>query len=459
MGQEFVLGIDFGTSVVKATAMELTTANCIQHTRQYNSSFEQRSCEGWTQVFKDTVRSITERLPADSRYSSLAVTGMVPNVCLVDNDNAEIGTLLFCDNEAYDLEDRLDHELSSPKWANEVLSKILFLSKRNNGFFKRWYTTHNWINYLLTGRYAIDSITASETGNLIVPGSGWSNETLSAFHLQSETFPEIVAPIAIIGNVKNDLGIPQLNGIPIVAGSSDTLATALGAGLSSNPLELLIYYGTFNCAALIHGGRDTILESALPRNPFEWVLSIPRAGDQLRHIAELFGIGDSLGEKLKSLDIQAQLAPAGSNGLIFLHSEDIRKTTVSSKPIAQFRNISPSHTRADFCRAVLEGFSYLLRWSFQELSDRKISQAICAGGGARSKVWRQIVTDVTGVAQNYRPKADRGLGSALLALAALDKNAYGNLDSILGSEAIKLHPLPNTAYNDQYRKYLSSWSQ
>lgn len=453
------IGVDFGTSVVKATALDLKTGARLQISRTYGDRGEQSSPDGWSAMLHRILSQLIDDLGSTVSVQSLAVTAMVPNVALVTNEGATLGSLLFCDDDAYLLERELDAQLDSAPWANEVLSKILFLTRNNRIKEFRWYTTHNWLVKDLTGAFVIDSVTAGECGTMISTLGRWSSEMIEHFRLSSESIPEIVSPLSLVGTVRDSYPVAAVRGVPVAAGTSDTIATALGAGWEEKPDSLLVYYGTFNCAARIAPTRSEIITGAVARNPFEWILSIPRAGTQLVHLAGLLGEGELAADRLSCLDAFASTSPPGSNGVVFLHADNITDTTVSSRPAASIRNLQPHHTRGDLSRSALEGFAFLLRWSLQKagLDGTSFSSIVAAGGGARSPLWRQIVSDVCGVDQRYRPAADRGLGSAMLAAAALDLTSLVPLDAVLQSETEITHPSTNTSYDDAYEHYMSFW--
>ena len=453
------IGVDFGTSVVKGTAVDHQTGNAQQITSRYKDRFEQSHPQGWSAVLLRTLEELIGSIDRAVSVKSLAITGMVPNVSLMGRDDEYLGSLLFCDNDAYELELELDEELKSPPWSNEVLSKMVFLARAASGKPFRWYSTHNWLVFTLTGKFALDSVTAGECGNLILAGAGWNREIIERFGLDQSSFPEIVPPAAIVGTVGEDYPVPALRGVPVAAGTSDTVATALGAGWGEQPGSLLVYYGTFNCAARIEPGRSAVLHGSVPCNPFDWLLSIPKAGTQLEHLADLLVDGPTRGERLDLLGGLAAEAPPGCNGLVFLHADDIEHTTVSTPPRGSVRFLEPHHTKSDLLRAPLEGFAYLLRWSLERRRSRAdgFPLVMAAGGGAKSDHWRQIVSDVSGLTQCYRPLADRGLGSALLATAALSSELFVKLEQLAQSEVRITRPINSSRYDEPYRRYLSTF--
>ncbi|MEM3676617.1 MAG: FGGY-family carbohydrate kinase [Candidatus Bathyarchaeia archaeon] len=62
-----------------------------------------------------------------------------------------------------------------------------------------------------------------------------------------------------------------------------------------------------------------------------------------------------------------------------------------------------SHTRAHIYRAILESTGYGLRHHMDIARSAGIRcyKVIAVDGGARSRLWRQIVSDVTGFPQEY----------------------------------------------------------
>lgn len=460
MARSVSVGIDFGTSVVKGTAIDLQSGERHQISDVYTDRSEQASPAGWSLVLERMLHVLAARLGASVRVESLAITAMVPNVALVTRTGQTLGSLLFCDNDAFELELALDARFNSPRWANEVLSKLLLLAENSTGQSFRWFTTHSWLVHDLTGAFVLDSVTAGECGSLVSSLGEWDRNLLQELKLSPDVLPSIVAPASVAGVVRDSYPVSNFRGVPVVAGTSDTIATALGAGWGLAPESLLVYYGTFNCVARLLKGRDDILDGSTPFNPFDWILSVPRAGAQLAHLADLIGEGGDLSTRIASLDAMAAQSQPGANGLVFLHSDDLRKTTVSTPPMGSIRYLQPRHTKGDLARAVLEGFAFLIRWALESAgrSPTSFSSVMAAGGGARSTLWRQIVADTTRLTQAYRPSADRGLGSALLAVSGIDRSALARLGAIVAAETITSLPSDTSGYEAAYRRYLASWT-
>ncbi len=83
-----------------------------------------------------------------------------------------------------------------------------------------------------------------------------------------------------------------------------------------------------------------------------------------------------------------------------------------------FVGIRAGHTRGHFSRAVLEGVAYSLLFCKKELEALGIAhdaKARVIGGGAKSPLWRQIVSDMLGMPLLEVENSDSSLGAAMLA--------------------------------------------
>jgi xylulokinase len=116
---------------------------------------------------------------------------------------------------------------------------------------------------------------------------------------------------------------------------------------------------------------------------------------------------------------EAEKAPLGCEGLIFLPYLTGERTPY---PDPNARGVLFGLTRrcdrTYVSRAILEGVAYGLRDSFAIMEEMglPIREVRASGGGARSKTWRQIQTDITGYPHSLI-NVDEGpaLGVALLA--------------------------------------------
>jgi xylulokinase len=113
------------------------------------------------------------------------------------------------------------------------------------------------------------------------------------------------------------------------------------------------------------------------------------------------------------------IAP-GSEGLFFLPYLTGERTPYPD-PLARaaFVGLTVRHNQAHLTRAVLEGVAYGLRDSMELIKNvglSEIKQVRISGGGARSKLWRQILSDVINIELvTVNTTEGAAFGAALLA--------------------------------------------
>ena len=84
---------------------------------------------------------------------------------------------------------------------------------------------------------------------------------------------------------------------------------------------------------------------------------------------------------------------------------------------ASFTGVGMHHGKGHFTRAVMEGISYSMRDCLEEIRAQniKVDEYRIIGGGAKGKLWRQILADVLATPLTSTVDNDSSLGSAMLA--------------------------------------------
>ena len=87
-----------------------------------------------------------------------------------------------------------------------------------------------------------------------------------------------------------------------------------------------------------------------------------------------------------------------------------------------FVGVRASHTKAHFTRAVLEGVAMSMldcKIALESLNIEHQDSAAIIGGGGKSPLWRQMVSDALGLKLVEMKYADSSFGSAMLAEIAV----------------------------------------
>jgi xylulokinase len=167
------------------------------------------------------------------------------------------------------------------------------------------------------------------------------------------------------------------------------------------------------------------------------------------------------GEAFDALLREAEQAPAGCEGLLFLPYLSGERTPYPD-PLARgsFVGLTVRHRRAHLTRAVLEGVAFSMRDCFELLRGAgigEVAEVRVAGGGAKGPLWRRIVAAALGVdAVTVNSTEGAAYGAALLAGvgAGVWSSVEGACDatiSVTGREAPD--PSWSAVYGRLYPRY------
>ena len=121
-----------------------------------------------------------------------------------------------------------------------------------------------------------------------------------------------------------------------------------------------------------------------------------------------------------------------------------------------YLGLTPYHTKAHMYRAVLEGIGYAFNHIMEIVKSLGITvrEILAVNGGAKSKLWRQILSDIMGIPQIYLPKTGGApLGDVILAGigTGIFKNANVVKKWIVESERTEPRMENHVTYQKYYR--------
>jgi xylulokinase len=291
-----------------------------------------------------------------------------------------------------------------------------------------WVRDHQPDIYQKTCKFvhAKDSIIARLTGNFVTDRSdaggmnlyhleqaGWSEDILQALRLDREKLPEIHLSIDVVGEVTRQVAeeVGVAVGTPVVIGGGDGSCAATGAGViregaAYNYIGSSSWIGvaarnpiydpemrTFNWAHLVPGLFTPTGTMQMAGGSYQWTR------DQLCPL-EVDSASQMGTSPYAWMDTAAESSPAGARGLIFLpYLLGERSPRWNPNARGAFVGLTVTHTRADMIRAVLEGIALNLRVILEAFQSQgaRIEAMRLIGGGARSRLWNQIMANVYGV--------------------------------------------------------------
>ena len=430
----YILGLDAGTSVVKAAIFDLQGNELSRGARSVPITNPEAHLaeENMDDVWEAATVAIQEALVNSSvrgeQILGLSATGQGDGSWLIGADGRPKGpAILWTDGRAGDIVDgwnsdgsitrQFDVSGTGPyagttsailRWRQENQADLL------DGATNLW--CKDWVEYNLTGDASTDPSDASLAG-IDVQSRRFSDKVFEAFGINEQTravLPPLRKPTELCGEVTSHAarvtGLRE--GTPVFKGQMDITASSLGVGVA-RPGDCMAVVGT---AGIVTVATDELTHDffqpadvgwIIPHGPDTWIRALglscctPNVDWYLREFGEPFREEASAvpGQSLfDHLDAGLKKIPLGSGGVIFhgyLAPGGERAPFIKPSARGMFNGITGNHTRWNLLRAVYEGVAYGIRDCLDSIPVT-VETVRMAGGGAASPVWAQIFADVLG---------------------------------------------------------------
>jgi xylulokinase len=444
-----LLGIDLGTSSVKVLLASETGQILGQGSAEYpiyhpQSDRAEQSPDDWWQATVMAVRQVLAGIQDKTlSVSALGLSGQMHGTVLL-NQSGQLLTpaIIWPDQrsqrqvqEITDLigVERLIELTGSPVATGFQAATIRWIQQEQPALWQQTdmvLLPKDYLRWRLTGAYHTDPSDGSGTLLLDVRRRDWSAEILAALEIDVSKLPPLQPSDAVAGQLNRQaaeaLGLPA--GLPIVTGAADTACGALGAGIVETQTLLLtistggqIVLPAMNVEVDRVGRIHTFCGALAPGpNQAGWyqLAAILCAGMALRWLRDqILGLsGEGVYDQMMAW---AETVPPGANGLLFLpYLVGERTPYMDPQARGLFLGLTAGHGRAELIRAIIEGVTLACYNAYQVLAElgAKPERIIMAGGGARSRLWQQIVADVFGLpVQRLEVGEQSALGALLLA--------------------------------------------
>jgi xylulokinase len=436
----YYIGLDIGTFYTKGLLVD-------NDGRQLASSAIPHGVEsikaGWAEQdaekiwWEQTVQVMQSLLQASTttadEIGGLCISGLFPALLIADEYGRPLRpAILYSDNRAGEELSRLNQSLGLELNGDSILPKLEWIRIHEPEIYIRiayLFSAHNYIVYKLTGSYCLDYKVASSLGGFLDPNQlGWNPLLTEWTGLGQHHLPNLASPSAIAGRVTEEAarvtGLPE--GMPVVAGSGDSLLAILGAGVIHRG-ESLVSFGTTGWLAVLPQDLDTYLHDPI-RAPYKLETYLLSLGSTLTWLVQNFDFSewntskDSKQISFQALDNAASHLTLGCDGLFILPYFQGNRSAGGKEPLSgSICGLSMAHTPLHIYRAFMESFGYAIRSDLERLKEDGIDsqELVCTGSGAKSELWIQIVSDITGRKCRAYPQLDACLGNAFLASYSL----------------------------------------
>ena len=355
------------------------------------------------------------------------MAGCVPCVLALDEDDRPLRpALLYNDARAHAEIDELTAELG----AESVLQRTgAGITQQSVGPKLRWLQRHepdvwartrriagsyDWLAGILADAEFSERNWALESGLYDLDTDDYAPDLCAAAGIAKELLGPIRDPRQVVGGISElvaeHTGLRA--GTPVVAGLADHVSSAFAAGLAQHG-DLLVKLG--GSVDVLACSDRPLLDARLyldaHPSPGLWLPNgcMASGGSGVRWFQRELAAGAAL----DVLDAEAAATPPGADGIVVLPYLLGEKTPVND-PLARgaFAGLRLGHGRGHLFRALLESFAYGVRHHLEVLDEHGVrpARARVTNGGASSRLWKQIVADVTGLV--LEPVVDHP-GSAL----------------------------------------------
>ncbi|MEZ0537530.1 xylulokinase [Caldicellulosiruptoraceae bacterium PP1] len=483
----YYIGIDVGTSGTKTILVDvkgkiISTATYEYPLYQPNIGWAEQNPDDWWQASLNGINEVLRKSNVNPQLvKGIGLTGQMHGLVMLDkNLNVIRPSIIWCDQrtakECDEItskvgKERLIEITANPALTGFTASKLLWIKNNEPENYQKIYKIllpKDYIRFKLTGEFATDVSDASGMQLLDVKNRCWSNEVLEKLEIDKQILGKVYESPEITGTITNE--VSKLTGLStstfVVAGGGDQAAGAVGNGI----VRKGVVSSTIGSSGVVFAHIDDIKVDPLGRVhtfchavPGKWhVMGVTQgAGLSLKWFRDNFAhIEMKAYEYINSdpyilMDKEAEMANPGSDGLVFLPYLMGERTPILD-PYARgiFFGITAKHTRREFIRSVMEGVVYSLKDCLEVIKgmDVEISEIYVSGGGAKSKLWKQMQADIfENEVWTLNSKEGPAFGAAIL--AAVGAKEFSSVEEACDQMIVKVEKCePNQKNYDIYRK-------
>lgn len=415
-----LIGIDSGTQSTKVLVVDAKNGKVLASASQVYDLIpglppgaKEQHPHTWRDAAGKAIRqALKEAKAVASEVKAIGVSGQQHGFVPLDKDGEVIRPAkLWCDTSTAAECEEMMAQLGGLKatikaLGNAVLpgftaSKILWLKKHEPANYQRLATVllpHDYLNYWLTGKRVMEYGDASGTALLDVRKRKWSDPVLKTIDAElGGKLPTLISSDQPAGYLQEStakaLGLGA--GILVSAGGGDNMMGAIGTGNTSAGV-ITASFGTsgtiYACAekAVVDpkGEIAAFCDSTNRWLPLLCTMNVTVATEMAR---------SCFGWEVKELDAAIAKAPAGAEGVVLLPYLEGERTPNVPAGTGVYLGVNQKTCKpGNLARAAMEGATLGMNYGLRRLAELgvKPTQIRATGGGAKSKIWRQIMADV-----------------------------------------------------------------
>lgn len=484
---DVVIGIDIGTSSVKAVAVNNLGEEVYSWSQQISTDvvrpgWNEQDPQQWWEASCYVLKKITSSIDTHS-IRSIGLSGQMHSPAFLDRDDNIIRPSILWNDGRTSSQCEQIYELLGPSIIKKIIGnpilegftapKLLWLEQNEESNFNKlgsFLIAKDYIAFRLTGEKYTEPSDASGTVLLDINTLDWSQEVVEGLALQNLTLPDVRKSTEVIGEVSKRASefTGLMIGTPVVLGGADNAAAAISTGsIHENVCQISL--GT--SGTVLQSTVEPVVDDGLRLHSFSHCVENRwyTMGVTLSAGASFSWFADKVIAKsyeYRKLDEEADAVNAGSDGLVFLPYLNGERTPHNDPDVrGAFLRVDTSHSRGHMVRSIMEGVAFSIR-DVLELMETIVKPAdtfVVTGGGAGSKVWSQILADVIG--ENiFSVESSSGPSYGAALLSAVGTGWFKSVEDAVNewvvlSDYIASNNVHRELYEESYSYYKRAYSR
>jgi xylulokinase len=490
---KYLLAHDLGTSGNKATLYttdgELVASRTYPYdTKYFNANWAEQNPNDWWKAVCISTGQLIQGIDA-RQIACVSFSAQMMGCLCVDRQGKPLrNSIIYSDQRAQKETDKILQHMDAMDFYKIVghraspsysLEKLMWVKNNEPDVYKNTYKMLNakdYIAFKLTGRMVTDYTDASGTNAFDLNTYRWSEKIVDIAGIDGDKLPEARESTFVVGEVTKEAaeetGLRE--GTPVVIGAGDGMCASVGAGCT-RPGIAYNYVGSSSWIGITTEKpvydvkmRTMTWAHAVPGyvNPIGTMQTAGTSYSWLKNEICRIETKEALEKGVSPYEIindEIEKSPPGARGILFLPYL-LGERTPHWNPNARgaFIGITVGHKREDLLRAVMEGVTYNLNTILNIFKNYvPIDSMIVIGGGAKGRIWRQMMADIYGVRilkPNYLEEAT-SMGAAVI--GGIGVGEFKDFDAI--NKFIKIEsehnpdPSKREIYDKTYQVFLNSY--
>lgn len=472
----YYIGVDLGTSALKLVMMKGNGELVKTVSKEYplyfpRSGWSEQNPTDWFSAVKEGLKELAAC--TDEKIAGISFGGQMHGLVILDkDDNVLRPAILWNDGRSTEETDYLNNVIGKEKlskltaniaFAGFTAPKILWVKNNEPEIFakiSKIMLPKDYISYMLSGSFATDYSDASGMLLLDVKNKKWSKEMIDICGISDDMLPKLYESYEVVGAIKPELAkeLGLNDDIKIVAGAGDNAAAAIGTATVGE--------GACNIS-LGTSGTVFISSKNFGVDNFNALHSFAHADGNYHLMGCMLSAASCnkwwMEEILKTKDFakeQSDIDNLGENNVFFLpYLMGERSPHNDPDAAGTFIGMRMDTKREDMTLAVFEGVTFALRDSLEVARSLgiKIEKTMICGGGAKSPLWKRLVSNILNVEVDV-PVSEEGPGFGAAILAAVGCGEYESVEKAAKSiikikEKIKPEADLVVKYEEKYQKF------